>query len=193
MPRISAPVACPFTSPTEAARHYRAIRARLLGPVNPPVPVMPARRKWTRRKPVPAGPPTWTTPTVVETFEAPAVATDVERIGLVLGRLPARPPVRVVVACVAEAWGLSSTDLLARSKKARCLHPRMIAMALARHVCRLSLFEIGRRMGGRDHTTVRHSVVRFGWMIEHAMEVHESLTGDSDSQHPGDVSPISNP
>lgn len=38
--------------------------------------------------------------------------------------------------------------------------PRQVAMYLAKHMTSRSLPEIGRRFGGRDHTTVMHGVKR---------------------------------
>ena len=38
--------------------------------------------------------------------------------------------------------------------------PRQIAMYLAKYLTSRSLPEIGRRFGGRDHTTVMHGVKR---------------------------------
>ena len=37
-------------------------------------------------------------------------------------------------------------------------HPRMIAMYLARDLLQMQLVEIGQAFGGRDHSTVIHSV-----------------------------------
>ena len=42
----------------------------------------------------------------------------------------------------------------------RDTRPRQIAMYLAKHMTNRSLPEIGRRFGGRDHTTVMHGVRR---------------------------------
>jgi chromosomal replication initiator protein len=44
--------------------------------------------------------------------------------------------------------------------------PRQVAMYLARKMTRRSLPELGRRFGGRDHTTVMHSINRMAALAE---------------------------
>ena len=43
--------------------------------------------------------------------------------------------------------------------------PRQLAMYLAKHMTKRSLPEIGRRFGGRDHTTVMHGVKRISELM----------------------------
>jgi chromosomal replication initiator protein len=43
------------------------------------------------------------------------------------------------------------------SREPRVSHPRQVAMFLTQKLTRLSTPEIGRRFGGRDHTTVLHA------------------------------------
>lgn len=65
--------------------------------------------------------------------------------------------VRTIVAIVADHHGLAPAVLTSPSRKAPHVGPRQIAMWLARHHTSASLPEIGRRFGGRDHTTVLHA------------------------------------
>jgi chromosomal replication initiator protein len=44
------------------------------------------------------------------------------------------------------------------SREPRVSHPRQMAMAMVREFTRFSLPEIGRRFGGRDHTTVIYAL-----------------------------------
>jgi hypothetical protein len=57
---------------------------------------------------------------------------------------------------VCRAFGLARPALEAPGRQHAV--PRHLAMALARRATRLSLAEIGRRFGGRDHSTVRAAV-----------------------------------
>lgn len=65
-----------------------------------------------------------------------------------------RPSVQAIQWAVAYEFGMPVGDMLARRRNAEVLIPRCIAMHLARQLTINSLPEIGRRFGGRDHTTV---------------------------------------
>jgi chromosomal replication initiator protein len=56
-----------------------------------------------------------------------------------------------------QHFGLSPEELLSPSRTARIAWPRQVAMYLARELTDESLPAIGRRFGGRDHTTVLHA------------------------------------
>ena len=53
---------------------------------------------------------------------------------------------------------LKATDLVSARRTQAIVRPRQIAMYLAKVMTPRSLPEIGRRFGGRDHTTVLHAV-----------------------------------
>jgi chromosomal replication initiator protein len=59
---------------------------------------------------------------------------------------------------VARHYNVSRSDLLSSRRTANVVRPRQIAMYLAKTLTLRSLPEIGRRFGGRDHTTVLHAV-----------------------------------
>lgn len=61
---------------------------------------------------------------------------------------------------VAEHYKLRMTDLLSARRARDVARPRQVAMYLAKKLTPRSLPEIGRRFGGRDHTTVMHAVKR---------------------------------
>ncbi len=63
-----------------------------------------------------------------------------------------------IVETVARYYHVSEDELRGRQRDKRVLFPRQIATYLLREETKLSLLEIGRLMGGRDHTTVLHSV-----------------------------------
>jgi chromosomal replication initiator protein len=68
-----------------------------------------------------------------------------------------RPTVADVQAAVAVHYGLTSAQLRGADRKRRVAWPRQMAMLLARDITKMSLPEIGRRFGGRDHSTVVHA------------------------------------
>ena len=58
----------------------------------------------------------------------------------------------------AEFFGLKLSDMRAKNRTKAVAFPRQIAMYLARQLTHMSLTEIGRAFGGKDHTTVLHAV-----------------------------------
>ena len=60
----------------------------------------------------------------------------------------------------AEHFGMKQTDLLSERRTRAVARPRQAAMYLAKQMTTRSLPDIGRRFGGRDHTTVLHAVRR---------------------------------
>lgn len=61
---------------------------------------------------------------------------------------------------VSEHYSIRFADLIGPRRYQTVTRPRQIAMYLAKQLTARSLPEIGRRFGGRDHTTVMHSVRR---------------------------------
>ena len=61
---------------------------------------------------------------------------------------------------VAEFYNLRSADMLSPRRARQVARPRQIAMYFAKRLTTRSLPDIGRRFGGRDHTTVIHAVKR---------------------------------
>jgi chromosomal replication initiator protein len=61
---------------------------------------------------------------------------------------------------VAEYYGLKKDDLLSERRNRSVARPRQTAMWLCKQLTTRSLPDIGRRFGGRDHTTVLHAVRR---------------------------------
>jgi chromosomal replication initiator protein len=66
---------------------------------------------------------------------------------------------------VARHYNVSRSDLLSARRTANVVRPRQIAMYLAKTLTLRSLPEIGRRFGGRDHTTVLHAVRKIETLI----------------------------
>lgn len=60
----------------------------------------------------------------------------------------------LIMAQVADYFGMSIDDLCGESRRKAFVHPRHVAMYLCRELTDLSLPNIGREFGGRDHTTV---------------------------------------
>ncbi len=79
---------------------------------------------------------------------------------------------------VARHYNVSRGDLLSSRRTANVVRPRQVAMYLAKTLTLRSLPEIGRRFGGRDHTTVLHAVRKI-----------ENLVGNDTDAGRGDRGP----
>jgi chromosomal replication initiator protein len=71
---------------------------------------------------------------------------------------PKRVKIEDIQRVVARQYNVSRADLLSARRTANVVRPRQVAMYLAKTLTLRSLPEIGRRFGGRDHTTVLHAV-----------------------------------
>ncbi|KPQ09975.1 MAG: chromosomal replication initiator protein DnaA [Saliniramus fredricksonii] len=77
---------------------------------------------------------------------------------LVRNREPKRVKIEDIQKLVASRYNVSRSDILSERRTAAVVRPRQIAMYLSKSLTLRSLPEIGRRFGGRDHTTVLHAV-----------------------------------
>ncbi|MGJ4888308.1 chromosomal replication initiator protein DnaA [Bradyrhizobium sp. HKCCYLR20261] len=77
---------------------------------------------------------------------------------LVRPQEPKRIKIEDIQRVVARQYNVSRSDLLSSRRTANVVRPRQVAMYLAKTLTLRSLPEIGRRFGGRDHTTVLHAV-----------------------------------
>jgi chromosomal replication initiator protein len=95
-----------------------------------------------------------------KTFE-PQLSVD--RIDELLGHLnrngePKRVKIEDIQKIVARHYNVSRNELLSNRRTRTIVKPRQVAMYLSKVLTPRSLPEIGRRFGGRDHTTVLHAV-----------------------------------
>jgi chromosomal replication initiator protein len=76
------------------------------------------------------------------------------------GGAATQPSLETIQDAVCEAFAITRDELLSPSRSARLVWPRQVAMYLARETTDLTFPDIGRRFGGRNHTTVMHAVRR---------------------------------
>jgi chromosomal replication initiation ATPase DnaA len=69
-------------------------------------------------------------------------------------------------AVLVEFRGVTLADIKSRRRTANVVKPRQIGMFLSREMTNQSLPDIGRRFGGRDHTTVLHAYQKIGRLAE---------------------------
>lgn len=92
----------------------------------------------------------------------------------ILRALPAQPTagpsIRAIQREVAEAFGLTVSDLTARNNSRDIAHPRQIAMYLCKKLTKSTLSEIGRAFN-KHHTTVMHGIAK----VQRNIAVDEKL------------------
>ena len=72
------------------------------------------------------------------------------------------PSIDRVQEVVARRWGVTPEGLRSKARTKRLTVPRQVAMFLARDLLGMQLVEIGQAFGGRDHSTVIHSLDKVG-------------------------------
>ena len=77
---------------------------------------------------------------------------------LMRGIEPKRIKVEDILRVVSKHFGVSKNDILSQRRHRSIVWPRQVGMFLAKAMTARSLPEIGRRFGGRDHTTVLHAI-----------------------------------
>lgn len=78
-----------------------------------------------------------------------------------------------ILAAVSKHFQTKTGDLLGESRRQELVLPRQVAMYLLREEIKIPLAEIGRILGGRDHTTIIHGVRKIG----------QRFTSDSSLRH----------
>jgi hypothetical protein len=71
-----------------------------------------------------------------------------------------------IVKAVCREFHMTRPVLFSHRRFARVVAPRSLVFALARHLTKKSMPEIGRRAGGFDHTTVMHAIHKLSHVLE---------------------------
>jgi len=77
---------------------------------------------------------------------------------------------------VADYFNLRLSEMLSQRRARNIARPRQVAMYLAKQLTPRSLPEIGRRFGGRDHTTVMHAVRKIEDLRRDDSQLDEDIT-----------------
>lgn len=72
---------------------------------------------------------------------------------------------------VCRHFDITCAQMISANRKRAIARPRQIAMWLSRTLTNRSLPDIGRRFGGRDHTTALHAVRRIDALIAEREDV----------------------
>ncbi|HEY4129959.1 MAG TPA: chromosomal replication initiator protein DnaA [Gemmatimonadaceae bacterium] len=71
-----------------------------------------------------------------------------------------------IQTAVAKEWGVTTEGLRSKTRTKNLTVPRQVAMHLMRELLGMQLVEIGAAFGGRDHSTVIHSLERVTAMMK---------------------------
>jgi chromosomal replication initiator protein len=80
-----------------------------------------------------------------------------------------------IIDAAAQEFGVERESLLARSRQRSVTRARHVAMYLARELTAHNYSEIGRGIGGRDHTTVLHAITQIGNAVHTDPDVRQSV------------------
>jgi chromosomal replication initiator protein len=94
---------------------------------------------------------------------------------LVRHREPKRVKIEDIQRIVAKHYNVQRQDLLSNRRTHNVVMPRQIAMYLAKTLTPRSLPEIGRRFGGRDHTTVLHAVRKIEELVKTNTQLNQDI------------------
>ncbi len=83
--------------------------------------------------------------------------------------------ITTIQSAVAKAWGVSAAALTSKSRTREVAVPRQAAMLLSRELLNAHLADIGNAFGGRDHSTVIHSLERARYLRAADQEFAERL------------------
>ena len=91
-----------------------------------------------------------------------------------------------VVNLVARAFNISADRLVGRDRSRSVALPRQIAMYLLRQEANISLPQIGKELGGRDHSTVMYAINKVSDLLERddrlrrqVVQIRQQLYGQS--------------
>jgi len=82
-----------------------------------------------------------------------------------------------ILAAVSERFGVRPETLVGKRRTQAIALPRQVAMYLMRHLTELSLVEIGRCFGGRDHSTVIHACRQIADRIQRDEAFRDKVNG----------------
>jgi chromosomal replication initiator protein len=80
--------------------------------------------------------------------------------------------VEQIQSTVVERFGMTLQELTGDRRSQSIVYPRQVAMYLCRELTDSSLPKIGKKFGGRDHTTVMHATAKIGKLIQEDRSVY---------------------
>ena len=88
--------------------------------------------------------------------------------------MPSAISADLIIDMVSRYFNISVEDIKGKKRNASIAMARQVAMFITRDMTTLSLEDVGREFGGKDHTTVLHSIKK----VETAMQMDPKLDRD---------------
>ena len=82
-----------------------------------------------------------------------------------------------VISAVSKYFSIKKRDLLGSSRSRPIARPRQVLMYILRTQLSLPFQEVGRIVGGRDHTTVMHAVEKITHIASQDVQIREDIRG----------------
>lgn len=99
--------------------------------------------------------------------ERPTLETAQQAISSVISEnAPSAISVDLIIDTVARYFNISVDEIKGQRRQATIATPRQIAMYISRELTNMSLAEIGSSFGGKDHTTVLHSINKISGIMD---------------------------
>ena len=80
----------------------------------------------------------------------------------------------LIIKIVADHFGVTEKELISKKKSQDIVYPRQLAMYLCRTLTDVALSLIGKKLGGRDHTTVIHGYEK----IQREVDTNDKVRSD---------------
>ncbi len=104
---------------------------------------------------------------------------DMELVRSVVGRVQREHPRKMdteqVIGGVCEYFGITKDELTGKSHKHELVKARQVAMYFLYHLSKMSINQIGRCMGDRNHATVSYGIERVAQAVQNNKEVAEEV------------------
>jgi chromosomal replication initiator protein len=94
---------------------------------------------------------------------------------LIHDRAAQKPTIRDIIAVVARQQNVPQSTLKSDTRRQSTVFARGLVVVLARELAAASYEEIGRALGGRDHTTILHSYRKMMHDSEQDPQLHDTL------------------
>lgn len=82
-----------------------------------------------------------------------------------------------MIEAVCKQYSIKKKQILSNSRVKNFALPRQVLMYLLRTELDLPLQEVGRLIGGRDHTTVMHAVEKITKLASESVDIREDISG----------------